>query len=329
MRSLLALAAAVLLSGCNSARGEAVIASPVYRATSSGRIDAANESRQLVAAVDGTIAHIFVQRGEHVSRGQRLLDVECDPRVAAVAARAAAADQNFAAANSVEAGARPEEISAANAILASAQSRLSDGNDSLRRALALQTTGFVAQREIESRRNASAGAEADVALATAKLRQLRNGPRASDVASARSRALASAAEARVARALARQCSIESPVDGTVLQILRREGEFSGASQGTPLIIVGDLSHVIVRAEFNERDAADLVLGEAAEIWVEGSKQHWRGHIVQLASIMGRRSARSLDPTDRFDRDVREALIAFDDNAPPNLVGLRVMVGVRI
>jgi hypothetical protein len=46
--------------------------------------------------------------------------------------------------------------------------------------------------------------------------------------------------------------------------------------------------------------------------------------------MGRRSARSLDPTDRFDRDVREVFVDFDAGQSnlPTLVGLRVMVGVR-
>ncbi len=48
--------------------------------------------------------------------------------------------------------------------------------------------------------------------------------------------------------------------------------------------------------------------------------------VELANVMGRRTARSLDPTDRFDRDTREALIGFEQGSPPPLVGLRVMAG---
>ena len=54
---------------------------------------------------------------------------------------------------------------------------------------------------------------------------------------------------------------------------------------------------------------------------------WRGRVTSLSSVMGRRSARSLDPTDRFDRDTRDAVISFDGPAPPALVGLRVMVGI--
>ena len=126
--------------------------------------------------------------------------------------------------------------------------------------------------------------------------------------------------------MADQCILRSPVSGTVLQIMRREGEFSGASQGTPLIIVGDVSRLIVRAEINERDAANVRMGQKVTVWVDGKPAKWKGRVTQMASVMGRRSARSLDPTDRFDRDVREVFIAFDATPPPALIGLRVTVG---
>ena len=69
-------------------------------------------------------------------------------------------------------------------------------------------------------------------------------------------------------------------------------------------------------------------GMAADIWVDGSAQRWRGHVIALSGQMGRKTARSLDPSDRFDRDTREAWIAFDGAAPPPVVGLRVYVGLR-
>ena len=112
----------------------------------------------------------------------------------------------------------------------------------------------------------------------------------------------------------------------MLKVLRREGEFSGASTGTPLVVVGDLSTMIVRTELIDRDAARVAVGQKAEVWLDGDPKRWHGHVIEAASLMGRRTSRSLDPTDRFDRDVREVLVAFDGPAPPALVGLRVNVG---
>jgi HlyD family secretion protein len=156
---------------------------------------------------------------------------------------------------------------------------------------------------------------------------LQAGARGSEIAEANAAARAANADISVAQSLAAQCTLKSPISGHVLQVLRREGEFSGASQGTPLIVVGDLSQLIVRAELNERDAAKVREGQAATVWVDGKAERWKGRVTEMAGVMGRRSARSLDPTDRFDRDVREVFIAFDNAPPPALVGLRVTVGL--
>ena len=80
----------------------------------------------------------------------------------------------------------------------------------------------------------------------------------------------------------------------MLQLLHREGEFSGASQGRPLLVVGDLSQRITRAEIGERDADKIALGQVAEIWIEGEGQRWRGHVTGRLSMMGRRSVRLLE-----------------------------------
>ena len=86
-----------------------------------------------------------------------------------------------------------------------------------------------------------------------------------------------------AQASAAQCTLTSPINATVLPVLHCEGEFSGASQGMPLLVVGDLSQRIVRAEIGERDADKIAL----EIWIEGEGQRWRGHVTGRSSIMDR------------------------------------------
>ena len=73
----------------------------------------------------------------------------------------------------------------------------------------------------------------------------------------------------------------------MLQVLHCKGEFSGASQGRPLLVVGDLSQRIVHAEIGERDAAKITLGQGSEIWIEGEGQRWRGHVTGRSNIMGR------------------------------------------
>lgn len=325
----LALPATLALAACGSAQGQSVPqATSPYVATAVGRIDSLEEARELVAAADGVIARVLVGRGERVRAGQVLLEVSCDPRAGMAMAAGASAQKGRADATLVALGPRDEQIAAARARARQAEADLADAQQSLDRAAALVDRGFVSRRELEARTARRDGAAAALDAARAGAAELANGSRPQERASAAAAARAREGEAQAAAASLAQCQIRSPIDGEVLQVLRREGEFSGASQGTPLIIVADLSRLQVRAEVAERDAARIKPGQVADIWIEGTDQRWRGKVRELASVMGRRSARSLDPTDRFDRDVREVFIMLDPGSVPALVGLRVTAGFR-
>jgi multidrug resistance efflux pump len=321
----------LMLGGCDGKATESrpytAVASP-WSATAIGRVDSDGEARQLVAATDGVIARLLVERGDRVAAGQALLHIDCGQRQANVAANQALADQAAAMAMTVAQGSRKEQIAAANAVVVSASAAVQEAGDRLAQARGLIGAGFVSRRELASRENGYVQAQAALAEAQAHAAVLAAGPRDSERAGANAAARAARSETNAAAALAQQCILTSPIDGQVLQIMRREGEFSGASQGLPLIIVGNLETRIVRAEIGERDAAKVTEGQVADIWIEGEKPRWRGRIIHLANIMGRRTARASDPTDRFDRDTREAVIAFDGAEPPPLVGLRVIVGLR-
>jgi multidrug resistance efflux pump len=320
---------AIIVSGCDSARSKYKVTqvSP-WITTAVGRIDSAQEARQLVASVDGIIDRLYVERGQMVRKGEALLRVACGPLLAEIATQRGSANQAQAEAITVRSGARTEATAAAEASVSQAKSNAQEKQQQLDQALLLVNQGFISRREVDARTNARDSAMAEIDLAEARFAELKNGARQSEIAAAQARTATAYGALETAQSRANQCILRSPISGQILQILHREGEFSGASQGTPLIIVGDISQLIVRAEVNERDAALLKPGQAAEIWIDGQAQHWPGTVTHMANVMGRRSARSLDPTDRFDRDVREAFIAFTGNNPPALVGLRVTVGIK-
>jgi HlyD family secretion protein len=322
----LALLSLLLLAACGSAQSSAPKVKSPYVATAVGRIDAAGESRQLVGATDGVIQQLLVELGSKVVKGQPLLKVDCGPRLAEIVARTAVSQKAAAAAITVRSGARLQELEIASAQVDAAESALREQQQRLSMAEALVDKGFISRRDLAARTNARDAANAELRTRIEQRALLLAGSRGSEISEANAAARAAHADTAVARSLAEQCTLKSPIDGSVLQILRREGEFSGASQGTPLIVVGDLSQPVVRAELNERDAAKVREGQAVTVWIDGRPGKWKGRITHMAGVMGRRTARSLDPTDRFDRDVREVFIAFDNGPPPPLVGLRVTVG---
>lgn len=317
-----------LVAACGQARGASdAPAQPLpWVATAMGRIDSEDEARHLVASADGVISRVLVNRGDRVSAGQPLMEIDCAPRQAEAQARRADAAQADRAAGTAASGSAAD-LAVARAGVDGAAAQLANEDAQLRRAQDIYQRGFLSRSGYDAKVQSRAAAEANLRAAKARLTDLEHGRRPAEIAEASTAASAAHAHAKAAAKLADQCLVKSPISGVVLQILRREGEFSGASQGTPLLVVGDLSHLVVRAEIGERDAALVRPGQRAEAWIDGGGQRWPGRVVRVASIMGRRSARSLDPTDRFDRDIREVFISFDGTAPPALVGLRVTVGL--
>ena len=315
------------LAACSAALGSSATSPPSpWIATAVGRVDSEMEARHLPAATDGIIERVLVGRGDHVSAGQPLIAIDCAPRRAEARARAADARRAASAARAMAAG-TDADIAVARADVDTTRAQLANEAAQLRRAEDIYARGFLSRSGYDSRIAQRQAAASALGAAEARLADLGSGRRPAEQAEAEAAAEAARFEAATAAALARQCTVTSPAEGDVLQILRREGEYSGAGTGVPLIVIGDLRHLIVRAEIGERDAVRVRAGQRAEIWIEGGSQRWTGTVTETARIMGRRSARALDPTDRFDRDIREVFVRFDGAPPPALVGLRVTVGL--
>ena len=324
----LALAALLLLPGCAAAVADPTPAAPRYSVTATARLDAASEARFLAAERDAIIARVHVAQGDKVVAGQPLLDLACADVQARADAALARAGEAAAAARLVDAGPRAEIIAAAGANVDAARSRLHDAADLLARAERLQATGFVSARRVNQLTDERDSQAAALAKASAERAALVNGARSDERMVAGQLAMATNADARGFGAEAAKCVLRAPIAGTVLRILKQAGEFSGATSGTPVMVVADLTDIIARAEIADRDAWSVRPGMAADVWVDGSARRWHGRVVTLSGQMGRKTARSLDPSDRFDRDTREAWIAFEGASPPAVVGLRVYVGVR-
>jgi multidrug resistance efflux pump len=211
--------------------------------------------------------------------------------------------------------------------VAAEEARWQDAEDQLRRQEGLARSGHATDRTLEQSRRAAEARRRVVEGARAALLRLRQGAREEEKAAARAELAMAGAQVREAQAEVAKCELKSPIDGTVLRVFRRAGEFSGASQGEQLVAVADLSSMIVRAEIDERDASSVAVGMRAEAWVEGQDPRYAGTVTEVAPLLGRRTARSLDPADRFDRETIEALIALEGRDAPRQIGLRMLVGV--
>lgn len=322
-----ALALPLLVSGCNTADAAPAAAGAPYVLTASGRLDSRSEARTLVAQKDGIIAQVLVQRDEVVVVGQPIVRLSCHDAIAALAVARADAAAAAAQARLVAEGPRHEDVAAASARVDEARANYRDAVDQLGRVEALIDRGFVSKRRVVELQSTVTARKAQLAAVEAEALSKKSGSRPDEHRSAEAVSAAAAASVAMQSAMLEKCTLRSPIDGKVVQVLKREGEFSGASSGAPIAVVADLGAMIVRAEIADRDAVNASVGQSVDVWIDGDHRHWRGAIIGIASLMGRKTARSLDPSDRFDRDVREAIIGFNGAQPPAIIGLRVNIGV--
>jgi HlyD family secretion protein len=83
-------------------------------------------------------------------------------------------------------------------------------------------------------------------------------------------------------------TIESPIDGKVVQLNAREGEvvITGTmnNPGSVIAVIADLSDILVKAEVGETDVVGIREGQAASIRVDAiPEKEYKGHVVEIGS----------------------------------------------
>lgn len=128
-----------------------------------------------------------------------------------------------------------------------------------------------------------------------------------------------------AQAALDKMAVRSPIDATVLQSNAKLGELANPSAAQPLIVLGDLSSLRVRAEVDERDFGEIKIGQAAIIRATAFRgREFTGTVTSIAPIVetGRLNARG----QRNLTDVNVVEVLVDVTEPgPLAVGMKVDV----
>lgn len=289
-----------------------------------GVVEPADRETQVSASVPGRIAQVQVKDGDHVRAGDPLILLEQAVEAAMLAAATAELDGAQADYTRVRAGSRAEDIDAADADAAAARARAAQSADALARSEALATGGHVTADELERARRQAEADKATAAQADARRRSAVNGSRKEDVAEALARLEAARARRDEAAARLEQRTVRAPIDGEILQVLVRAGEYQQPGGATPLVSMGDTSTLRVRMDVDERDIAKLRLDDAAVVRAIALAGHdIPAKVVEIGRRMGRKNVRTDDPVERNDTKILEIVLSVDDPAGL-VVGQRVV-----
>lgn len=125
-------------------------------------------------------------------------------------------------------------------------------------------------------------------------------------------------------------TIRAPIAGEVLQSKARVGEFAPAQvMASPLMIVGKVAPLAVRADIDENDAWRVVPGSAASATLRGNTQisfpltfvRFEPYVIPKRSLTG-------ESFERVDTRVFQAIYSFEKGTLPLYVGQLVDVYVE-
>lgn len=141
--------------------------------------------------------------------------------------------------------------------------------------------------------------------------------------SAESAVSAARTEVRMAEALLDKTRIRAPQAGTVLTMNAKEGEIVAPSAEVPLVVVGDMSSVRVKAEVDEGDVSKIKVGQKAFVRsVSQPGKDFEGTVTRLSPTMAQPKINPRGPRRPNDVETLEVTIDLEGQAPL-LPGMRV------
>jgi multidrug efflux pump subunit AcrA (membrane-fusion protein) len=300
-----------------------------------GIVEAASEDIGVGTHAPGVVARVLVKPGDTVRAGQPLFLVDAATAEADLNARRqdlAAAEARLAQTLARVPGLRAA-VDVARAGVAAAEADLAEAKDQLASAARL-AAGVITDRETTRRRNAAATAQARLDEARGRLAQARlelalyadaDNPPAIAVeqaAVAQAKAAVAIAETQLARLTAR-----APIDGAVLQVNIRDGEFAMTGVLTaPLVVMGRVDPLHVRVDIDEADIPRFNRAAAAYGSIRGDGANRTPLVfVRLDPLVVPKRSLTGAGNERVDTRVMRAVYRFDPKIFPAFPGQQMDV----
>ena len=244
------------------------------------------------APIATTVKRLLVKEGDHVQRGQLLLELDNDD-IRAQAARAQAqikaAQANLAATKN---SGTQEEILTLNAQLAKTRAARDTAQRNLDALKRLQQQGAASEGEVRQAETTLQNTQADLNLLEQKQKDRYSQP---ELASTEAQAAQAQAAYESAQDALSRSSVRAPFDGIVYSLPVKSGAF--VQVGDMLLQVADLSHVLVRAFVDEPDVGRLQMGQKVEVtWDAVPGRVWTGAVNSVPSTVKRSGNRNVGET---------------------------------
>jgi HlyD family secretion protein len=310
------------------AEGPKAPARPAWAASAPGRVEPAGGEIRMSSQVPGRVVDVLVGVNDKVAAGDLLVRLADEDLLARVyAARAEVAVRKRDRDNETVSKAAQERRTAEDNV-ANAERQLALAREELDRTLKLLRSGTGTSADADKARDAVTKAGEQLEQARSGLRKAMANSDAPPPTRLEAGLAAARAELSLADAALERTRLRAPSNGSVLQINARVGETVVPSPENLLVVVGDVTSLRVRAEFEERDIGKVRVGQGAVVRSDAfSGKDFEGTVSSLARALGPSKLGQRGPRRPTDIDVLEVIIDLT-GAPPLLPGMRVDVFLK-
>jgi len=296
---------------------------PRHRIAALGRVEPISEEIHIAAAMTGRLAAVNLEEGDPVSRGEVVAMLENADHLARVQAAEANVAIARAALERLINGALPAERAEAAAAVREAQALLVRAERERERQEGLANKNLGSRQDLDHALTEAEAARARLSRAKEHLAVVDAPAREDERAKAEAELALAEARLAEAQAIYAKSFVRSPIDGVVLRQIRRVGEQVTELGDTPILAVGDISRLRVRAEVDEADIALLRADQEAYVQADAyGDRRFPGRVARIGNLMGRKRILSGDPDERQDTRVLEVLIDLEE-------GTRLPAGLRV
>ncbi len=241
------------------------------------------EQATVAPKITSTVKKFLVQRGARVKKGQLLAELENADLSAT--AEASKGDYDLAEANyamTVGAG-LPQKIQKAELDAVSARAAFEAQQKIYESRKDLLQQGAIPRRDLEAAEVALAQARSQNEQAQKQLADLQRLGKEQELKSARGSKESAEGKYRNAAALLSYSLIKSPIDGVVTDRPLYEGDLATANQ--PILTVMNLSRLIGKAHIPQAEAAQLKVGNPAELTIAGLDEPVKGRVSLVSPAL--------------------------------------------
>ncbi len=244
------------------------------------------------APVGTTVKKIFVREGDHVKKGQLLVqlnDADARSQAARAQAQVLAADADLSA---VQRGGNREEVLTLDSQLLKARADADTAQRNLDALQRLRQQGAASQGEIKNAEDQLSHANADLHLLLQKQKDRYSAPEIARVEAEQSEAKAAFA---AAEDVVNQLNIRAPLDGVVYSLPVLQGAY--VNPGDLVLQEADLSQVRVRAFVDEPDVGRLAPGDRIDVtWDAMPERAWQGTVSVIPAVIKLHGTRNVGET---------------------------------